>query len=233
MNAFVQLLQTELKFQWRHGFILAAIVVTLVWAALLSVMPAEHRPFWFGIVSALDVSSIGLLFGFGLGVLDKNQAAIFAIRLTPAPSWFSAFARMCSLTLLITATLGSLAFMVLEASTAIKMLPGIILCGSFFSTLGITAARRFATMNSFIVFFATSSIIWAMPAIYYAELVSSPIWLALPSAGAMVFFRGAFDSVPAGLLLFGFALQAFWTVLTFYLGERWASISFAYRFGGH
>lgn len=233
MNAFLQLLITELKFQWRHGFIIAALVVTFVWALLLSLLPTELRSFWFGIVAGVDVTSIGLLFGFGLGVLDKNQKVVSAIRLTPIPSWMLSLARVIALGLLTGVTLILLGFMILPASDLLKMLPGILLCSLFFAGMGVASSRRFSTVNSFMVFFALSGFIWAMPILYYSDVVASRFWVFLPSGGSMALIKQAvFESstMTSGLSYFS---QVVWIGLTLYFAEKWAPASFEHRFGGH
>lgn len=233
MTRFLSLLSTELKFQWRHGFIIAAFIVTLVWALLLGLLPDELKLFWFGIVAALDVSSIGLLFGYGLGVLDKNQHAISAIRLTPVASINIALARVISLSLLVIVTLLCLALLSLSLGQTAAVLPGIIFMSIFFSALGVTASRRFASINQFILFFALSSIVWALPILYYADIVSSLGWLFLPSGGAMLFFKNSITSESFSLLLIASLVQLCWSVLVFYLGERWTPLNYAHRFGGY
>lgn len=233
MRQLRALLLTELKFQWRHGFVAAAIAIVVVWVALLSLLPPEPRPFWFGIITAVDVTSIGLLFGFGLGILDSDQGPIYAIRLTPVPAWLPAVARGLSLSLLIVVSLAFLGGLIMPVATVLSMLPGVLLCAVFFSFMGVTAARRLATVNQFMVFFALSGVIWAVPVLYYAGLVDSPAWLLLPSAGAMVFLQLGFTDIPAPLLGAALAMQAGWIAAAFLLGERWAPRLLSHRFGGH
>lgn len=232
-RAYISLLGTELKFQWRHGFIIAAIVITLVWAMFLSFLPQAERAFWFGVVAALDVSSIGLLFGFGLGVLDKNQQTITAIRLTPVSSSVLALARVSALTILMTFTLALIALIVLDLSVLYKVVLGIFSMSLFFSAIGVTASRRFGNINQFILFFAFSGIVWAMPILYYADILTSKAWLFLPSGGATALLTMSFKTLTLYELLFALLIQIIWIDVVFYLGERWASVQFEHRFGGH
>ncbi len=233
LHAYLSLLATELKFQWRHGFIIAAIVITLVWAMFLSFLPQADRAFWFGVVAALDVSAIGLLFGFGLGVLDKTQQTITAIRLTPVNSSVLAMARISALTILMTATLMLIALIVLDFSTIPKVIAGVFSMSLFFSAMGVTASRRFGNINQFIIFFAFSSLIWALPILYYADILTSKAWLLLPSGGATALLSLSFKTPTLNELLFSLLIQIIWIDAVIYLGERWASVQFEHRFGGH
>jgi fluoroquinolone transport system permease protein len=234
MNALVYLLLTELKFQLRHGFFIAAGIVTLVWVLLLSFLPNSLRPFWFGIVAILDLTSIGLMFGFGLGVLDKSQQTIVAIRLTPVKSWTLAAARIITLSLLMILTLTILSAMVLPTTRVWLLALGIVLSSVFFSAVGVTTARRFSTVNQFMIFFAVSGFVWAIPALYYADVFQSNLWLLFPSTGAVVFFKAAlvndWGTPPFWLAA---TLQISWIAVVFLLGERWAYRNLENRFGGH
>ena len=233
MIPFGAMLLTELKFQWRHGFIIAAAVVTIVWALLLNFLPDAQKAFWFGIVTALDVASIGLLFGFGLGMLDRNQRAVLAIRITPVHSWVLAAARIVSLSLLLTVTLFVLGLLVLEWATVLRLSLAIVLNAVFFSTIGVTCARYFVTVNQFIIFFALSGAVWALPILYYSELVSSILWLSLPSSGGTLMLKLGFSELPHSTLLLAIAFQIVWIGLAFFAGERWAPKTLEHRFGGH
>jgi fluoroquinolone transport system permease protein len=233
MNAFLPLFITELKFQWRHGFIIAAFVVTIVWALMLSLLPDDLRPFWFGVVAGVDIASIGLLFGFGLGVLDKNQKVIAAMRLTPIASWQLSLSRMVALGLLTSITLIILGVMVLSASELIPMFAGILLCSLFFAAVGVATSRRFNTVNGFMIFFALSGFIWAMPILYYSDVVSHWLWVLLPSGGALALIKQAVFEYNTFITILSYLSQLFWISLTLYLAERWAPISFEHRFGGH
>jgi fluoroquinolone transport system permease protein len=234
MNAFLSLLTTELKFQWRHGFVIAAGILTLVWVLLLSLLPDSLSAFWFGIVAILDISSIGLLFGFGLGVLDNSQESLIAVRLTPVKSWVISFARVTSLSLLMVITLLLLGFLILETPDSFLLGIGILLLSVFFSVVGVTTARRFNTVNQFMIFFAISGVIWAVPALYFADILTSNFWLAFPSSGAVIFLQAALIRELTLPIYFAASFsQIFWISLVFYLGEYWAPKNFQFRFGGH
>ncbi len=233
MNSFALLLLTEFKFQWRHGFVAAAAIVTLIWAALLSLLPAEQRPFWFSIVASIDVSAIGLLFGYGLGMLDGSQHISPALRLTPIRSIWLALSRLMALSALTILTLSLLAVVIMPLQQAFALFPGIILCAFFFSSVGITAARRLASINQFLIFFALSGMVWAVPILYLAGLLESPIWVLLPSGGATALLKFGVENTPLVMSVMACIIQLLWTVVCVYFGERWAAVNYEHRFGGH
>jgi fluoroquinolone transport system permease protein len=174
------------------------------------------------------------MFGFGLGVLDKSQQTIVAIRLTPVRSWMLAAARVMTLSLLMIMTLAILSVMVLPATHVLLLAIGIVLSSVFFSVVGVTTARRFSTVNQFMIFFAVSGFVWAVPALYYADVLGSNLWLLFPSSGAVVFFKAALTTdgvIPTYWL--AALIQLSWISVAFYLGEHWAPTSLDNRFGGH
>jgi fluoroquinolone transport system permease protein len=233
MSALGALFVTELKYQWRHGFIAAALIITIVWAALLSLVPTELRAFWFVIISMIDIASIGLMFGYGLGVLDRSQETVFALRLTPIKSWYTALARSVSLTILTSITLVTLAIATLSLQECLRLVPGIIMTAIVFSVSGVSMSRRFHSINQFIIFFSATGVVWVLPILYFANLLDSTFWIFLPSGGSALLFKNALE--PASYLLISLAIvcQIGWLIVLFIFGERWASRVYDNRFGGY
>lgn len=230
MNGWRVLLVTETRFFWRQGLVIAAIVLTLVWAALLHLTPATDRLFWLGLVAGMDVIAMGLLFGFGLGLLDQNQGTLTAWRLTPVPGlWFS-LSRTLLLSGLLSVCLILLALLVLPVTTVWPRLPGFVLLSIQAALAGQLFGRWLSDLNGFIVATALSGPIWALPFFGYAGWMDGFLpWLWPLSGGLYWLTDSAFHSP---LTLTSFTLvQLGWILITAHLVERLAPRHLGHRLG--
>ncbi|WP_119396230.1 hypothetical protein [Salinibius halmophilus] len=227
------LLVLEWRLQWRHGFWAAAGVLTLVWFGLLWLLPAWDRAFWFGIVAAVDITAIGLLFGYGLSVLEGNQNVQQPVRMTPVRSWQIMLARVFWLWLMMTTVQIALALPLLPWGAVLLMAPGMLLNALFFACVGVLVPKICQSLNQFIVLFSLTGILWALPILAYADVVQLPYWWLLPSGG------GCYLLAIGSQNLFGWQLgaagvaQFIWALVALGWALKWDARSGGHRFGGN
>lgn len=210
------LLALEWRLQWRHGFWAAALVLTLVWFALLSLLPPWQRPFWFGIVAAIDITAIGILFGFGLSVLERNQNVSQPLRMTPVPRWQVLLARALWLAVMMVIIQVVLAVPLLAWGAVVLMLPGMLLNALFFACVGVWVAKICQTLNQFIVFFSLSGLLWALPILAYSDVLQWPFWWLLPSGGACYLLAIGSQNLFGWQLGAAGVAQILWALLAFF-----------------
>ena len=230
MSGWRALLVAEARLFWRQGLVVAAIVLTLVWAALLHLIPPADRLFWLGLVAGMDVIAMGLLFGFGLGLLDQVQGTLTAWRLTPAPAlWFS-LSRTLLLSGLLTVCLLLLALLVLPSATVWPHLPGFVLLAIQAALAGQVFGRWLSDLNGFILAIALSGPVWALPFLGYAGWLDGPLpWLWPLSGGLYWLTEDALNS--PGSLAWITGLQLGWILISAGLVERLAPRHLGHRLG--
>ncbi|GGX68291.1 hypothetical protein [Saccharospirillum salsuginis] len=230
MTAWLALLNAEARLFWRQGLVAAALVLTLVWVALLHLTPPADRLFWLGLVAGMDVIAMGLLFGFGLGLLDQVQGTPTAWRLTPTPAlWFS-LSRTLLLSGLLTACLLLLAFLVLPFATVWPRLPGLVLLAIQAALAGQLFGRWLSDLNGFILATALSAPLWALPFLGYAGWLDGPLpWLWPLSGGLYWLTEGALSSPVSLAWITG--LQLGWILVSAGLVERLAPRHLGHRLG--
>lgn len=226
------LLLLEWRLQWRHGFWAAAAVLSLVWLGLLSLLPAWDRAFWFGIVAAIDITAIGLLFGYGLAVLEENQQVQQPLRMTPIKSWKIHLSRVLWLFTMMLLIQLALAIPLLPWGAVLLMTPGIVLNALFFACLGVLVPKLCRSLNQFIVLFSLTGILWALPILAYAQVVQWPFYWLLPSGGACYLLSIGSQNVFGWQLGAAGIAQFAWAVVAFCWALKWDARSSGGRFGG-
>lgn len=226
------LLVLEWRLQWRHGFWLAASVITLAWFGLLWLLPAWDRAFWFGIVAAVDITAIGLLFGYGLSVLEANQNVQQPVRMTPVKTWQLLLARVVWLWLMMASIQLALALPLLPWGALLLMLPGMLLNALFFACVGVLVAKICQCLNQFIVLFSLTGLFWAAPILAYADILQWPFWWVLPSGGAVYLLAIGSQNLFGWQLGAAGVAQFAWALLAFTWALRWDTRTAGNRFGG-
>ena len=230
MNRWRVLVAAEVRLFWRQGLIIAALVLTLVWAALLQLTPADSRLFWLGLVAGMDVIAMGLLFGFGLGLLDQNQGSLTAWRLTPAPAlWFS-LSRTLLLSGLLSLCLLLLALLVLPVTTLWPHLPGFLLLSMQAALAGQLFGRWLSDLNGFILATTLSGPLWALPFFGYVGWMDGFLPWLWPLSGGLYWLTE--DAFRSPLLLAWISLvQLVWFFVTAYRIEQLAPRHLGHRLG--
>lgn len=227
MNAFSALLAAEARLFQRQGLIVAAIVLTLVWAGLLQLTPADDRLFWLGLVSGMDVTAMGLLFGFGLGLADRSQGTLVAWRLTPVAGWMFGTCRVLLLSLLLATSLVVLAILTAGPSVLPTHSPGLLLLALEASLIGQVFGRGVRDLNGFIILQIPAMPLWLLPFLGYASWLEGPWPWLWPLSGGLYWLTPDPLAQPLPLLLVSL-VQLGWILATALLSERLAP-----RFLGH
>lgn len=230
MSRWWILVAAEARLFWRQGLIIAAVVLTLVWAALLQLLPVGSRQFWFGLVAGLDVMSMGLLFGFGLGLLDQNQRTLTAWRLTPVPALWFGMSRTLLLSGLLSGCLVVMALLVLPAMTVWPLIPGFLLLAIQAALAGQLFGRWLSSLNGFILATALSGPIWALPFFGYVGWMDGVLPWLWPLSGGLYWLTEA--ALLSSLTLLWISLvQLGWILVLAWMVEHLAPRHLGHRLG--
>jgi hypothetical protein len=95
-----RLTRTEALLLWRFGAVAAAAVTTVLWIAVVRVVPAPARSPVTAAVLLTDVAALGFLFVPALLVLERMEGVEAALRVTPVHTLERATARIALITAL-------------------------------------------------------------------------------------------------------------------------------------
>jgi len=209
--------------QYRYGFWLAGLVVTVVWAALLYPLPADLQETWLPCVLYFDVATVGMMFMAGLLFFERKQGVIDALVATPLPTPTWLLSKLLSLTLLATAIACALVLLTIGGRVAwLQLFPAFALSAALFTLMGFLAAARYGNVTGFLTFFAIVGLPLALPMASYFGVVRHPLLWLNPAQPTIVLIQQAFEprSVSPVELWTSALLAAAWAVLGFWLSIR-------------
>ncbi|QNO13949.1 hypothetical protein HYG86_03775 [Alkalicella caledoniensis] len=73
----------DIKFQFRHGFYIAYLVASIVYVAILRLLPLEPRNFILPIILFTDPAVLGFFFISGIFFLERDQNILENLFVTP------------------------------------------------------------------------------------------------------------------------------------------------------
>ena len=97
MSVVLRMLRWDMVMQYRNGFWLVAIFVMLPWAGLLLALTDDQARFILPALIFLDISIGGALFMAGVYFFEKREGSLYALSVTPIPTWHWLIAKLISL----------------------------------------------------------------------------------------------------------------------------------------
>ncbi len=208
-------IRQDVRFQVRHRFYMAYLVMTMLYIAILWFVPVMYKGYAVTFIVFSDPCGLGFFFVGGLILLERDQNIINALFVTPLRVHEYIWAKVLSLTLLAVVT------SVMIASVGLGfgqfrlglLIVGIILSAICFTLLGITLAIRVKTVNQYFIGSALYSVFF-LPLLNYTGLIDVPWLNLLPTAAVLDLLSAALlhSPVHAGsfFLLIGWIGIAFW-----------------------
>lgn len=188
MNAFVILCKAEAQLQWRSGFFIAAVVIAIIWSAVLYFVPAEFVGSSLGLVLSLDISSIALLSCIGLHILEIRQNVANALLVTPMNVRAKLLARVSVISVLSSVT-GFIISYPYVSGMHLPLLFIICFCNSLlYAVVGYLLALYKPNISSVIVRLGIVTPIWLLPYLAYLNLYSNVALGVLPTYGVTQLF---------------------------------------------
>jgi fluoroquinolone transport system permease protein len=184
------LLATEVTLHRRHGVLVATAVLTSVWVAVLTVLPAPVRVAVVPWVLLVDLATLGFFFVPALAVVERSNGVTAALRLT----------RLSPATAL-SVRLGTLAASALLAGTAVvvaaglgwapDILAGVALTSLLVSLVAVLMVGRATTLTVYVSRVPAVAIPLIAPAVVRGSGLWDGALLALsPMTGAFDLLAG-------------------------------------------
>lgn len=216
MSLFI-LAAHELRMLWRHGFAVAYLVVTALYAAVLAILPPGWASAALPVLAWSDPTFFCFFFAGASVCLDLAQGTFDALFVTPLrPATYFAVKA---------ASLSVLAFLMAVALSAATLgagfdpipLAAAALAGGLPSAaIGAALALKLGTVNRFMIGSMPAMLALSLPVLRYALPGSIPGWLSAlsrlaPSDGALELAKAAYAPVPAARLGLSVLSAAAWT----------------------
>jgi fluoroquinolone transport system permease protein len=193
-----RLLRTELLLAQRFNVVVATVVVSALWVAVLRVVPEAAREIVAPVVLLTDVTALGFLFVPALLVVERVEGVEAAMRLTPVR-----LVERVGVRLGVTTTLSVAAALAVCAAAGVADVAPRVLGVALLSVLfGLIAVGLTAGASTLTVFLTRAPFVAApliAPALaHLAGLTASPLLYISPVTSAVDMLRGDLD--PVGLV---------------------------------
>jgi len=215
------LLKKDITLQWRQGFWLVYIVITAIYVTILLSLPEKNRLLVSLLLILSDTTMLGILFVGALVLLEKQQAVIQSLFVTPLEPSSYIWSKTISLTLIATcmSTLVYLPVWKFNAHTPVLLITIIFTSGTFV-LLGLGLAARIETINQYFGLLMGVSMLLIFPVIPYILLDQHPLFLFLPYVASLDLMLDARDPLPPWRILLDVVLLVTWGYIAYSFALR-------------
>lgn len=217
------MLRADVRFQWRHGFYYAYLLVSAVYIGLLQFVPNSAKERTASLLTFSDPSALGLLFAGGILLLERGQRVSEQLFVTPLKlrEYLLSKAGTLGLLSLITAWLiHGFGAGLPEHPIAFSL--SVALTSSLCTLLGIGIASRYATTNSFILMSQLYSAFLVIPLLGVFDVIQSPIYWLFPTQGSLLLLNVLDGGLTPVQIVYSVLILCIWNVMVY----KWAVASF-------
>ena len=216
-----QLLKKEISLQWRQGFWLVYFVFTAIYVTVLLNLPEKNRMLVSLILILSDTTMLGIIFIGALVLLEKQQAVIQSLFVTPLKPSQYIWSKTISLSL-IAVSMSIMVYLPVWYFTAYSLL--LLACIAFtagtFELLGLGLAARVDTINQYFGVMMGASMLLILPVLPYMLLDQNPLFLSLPYVASLDLMLGAINPLPLWRILLDIMLLLTWGYLAYKFAVR-------------
>ncbi len=211
-----ELLKKDITLQWRQGFWLIYFVVSAIYILVLLNVPMEKRMMVSLILILTDTTILGVLFVGALVLLEKQQAIIHSLFVTPLSPATYIWSKTLSLSLIALCMSILIWIPVWQLPAyALVLLPVICVTAATFVLLGLGIAAGVNSINAYFGQQILFSMLICLPVIPYLLLDRHAAFLFLPYVASLDLMLGALDPLPLWRLLCDIVFMTTWTFLAF------------------
>ena len=215
------LLKKEITLQWRQGFWLVYFVFTAIYVTVLLNIPEKNRMLVSLILILSDTTMLGIIFIGALVLLEKQQAVIQSLFVTPLEPSQYIWSKTISLSL-IAVCMSILVYLPVWHFTAYTLL--LLACIAFtagtFVLLGLGLAARVDTINQYFGLMMGASMLLILPVLPYLLLEQHPVFLFLPYVASLDLMLGARESLPLWRIFLDIILLVAWGYIAYKFALR-------------
>jgi len=216
-----ELLKKEITLQWRQGFWLVYFVFTAIYVTVLLNLPEKNRMLVSLILILSDTTMLGIIFIGALVLLEKQQAVIQSLFVTPLEPSQYIWSKTISLSL-IAVCMSILVYLPVWHFTAYTLL--LLACIAFtagtFVLLGLGLAVRVDTINQYFGLMMGASMLLILPVLPYLLLEQHPVFLFLPYVASLDLMLGARESLPLWRIFLDIILLVAWGYIAYKFALR-------------
>lgn len=211
-------IRQDFRFQFRHRFYHAYLMITLVYLGILYFIPPDLKIYAVSFVIFSDPSVLGFFFVGGILLLEKEQNILDALFITPLTPREFLLGKALSLSFIaILASLGIALLALPQKFSILALVLVVTLSALCYTLLGISLAVRVKTLNQYLI----QSMLYIplfLPLLHFFRIWRLPLLTLLPAYGTLTSLEAIF--LGEKLPWYPLFLLIIWVFLSYYLAKR-------------
>jgi fluoroquinolone transport system permease protein len=226
----MMLLKKDILLQWRQGFWLIYFVFTAIYVTVLLSIPENSRLLISLLLILSDTTMLGIIFIGALVLLEKQQAILQSLFVTPLEPAKYIWSKTLSLSMiaLCMSILVYLPAWTFNVYTPL-LLAAIAITAGTFVMLGLGLAARVETINQYFGLLMGTSMLLIIPLIPYMLLDQHPAFLVLPYVASLDLMLGAREPLPLWRILVDICFLLVWGYLSYRYAHKRVKKFLVYR----
>ena len=206
-----ELLRKDILLQWRQGFWLVYLIISIIYVLILLNLPSENRMMVSLILILSDTTILGVIFIGALILLEKQQAVIHSLFVTPLKPSRYILSKSLSLSA-IAITMSILIYLPVWQASAYTILIFFttIITAGIFVMFGIGIAVRVDTINQYFARLILVSILMLFPVAPYLILNQHPGFIIFPYIASLDIMLGELSRISGLRILADIFLLLVW-----------------------
>lgn len=223
-------IKLDVLVQWRQRlYIIGVGLAVLIGLGFRQMADAEALKTLLPVMFLLAVGGTTFIYIAGLIVFERAEHTLDAMFVSPLRLAEYLASKLISLTLLVLVEGTTLVLLAggVEGAYApvinwLMILGGTALMGAMLTLFGVILVVRFDTITDFLIPALLVAAPLQIPALYFAGLSDSPLWLVIPTSAPTMLIWGAWNGLEAWQLLYGIG----YSLLVIAVAYVWASRAF-------
>lgn len=193
---FIGALRSDIKFQFKQGFYIVYILLTLIYMLIIMNLPKDINDVVVPLIVFTDPSVVGFFFIGGIIMLEKEQKVLQYLVVTPLRSKEYLLSKVISLTVL--GEVAGIAITLVSYNGNVKwsiLIIGILLSSIFFTLYGFIATVGCKTINEYFIKMVPYMMFVVLPCFSVLGFKYNFIFYIFPSVAGLKLVMGAFTNI--------------------------------------
>lgn len=220
MNRLISAIKLDVTLQMRYRFYYAALFITIVWIAVLNPLSKDILYKGLPFVIFTDLGIVGFYMLAGMVLLEKSEATLVALIVTPLRFRDYLFSKLITFTWL--SIVISVLVCIFTFGQNLRwgiLILAIVLTSILSLLISFIAVAPYSSISSFLLPSQLYMLIMNLPLLHYFGWWESPVLYAIPTHASIILLDGAFHSMTFSTFVYGVVYQMIWIIFLFYLAN--------------
>ncbi len=221
MRTFMNLLVWDFKLLAKYNIVTVAIVITVLYIAILKLLPFDELTDLVIILIFTDPTAMGFIFIGVIVLFEKSANTLEAIVVTPIKSWQYLFSKSVALTLIALLCSFFMAF----AGHGFQFnyfyfTLAVVLSSILFTLIGFIGVSKVKTFNEYIIKIPIFLSPIALPFFNFFEVTDSYFFYIIPPQASLILFNASFKHEEPGQIIYAILFLLISIFITYIITKK-------------